>query len=209
MKNLIPFFAILAIATSCSNEQITPTNPIINLMNLKVGNYWVYDWYEIDITNGNTTNLKKRDSTIIEKDTVINGRTCFIEKGNYYGNKQMTRQIIFDSINSIYTFPDKEVILTLDKTSIVAKNFGFKENPIAIGYYSLDDNRVSIQVPAGNFQSINFRGRIEPQQPDYLYGIRYNDNYYADNVGLTKIRTQFYSLPNDLEMRLAKYGSIK
>jgi hypothetical protein len=209
MKNLILFSVFLVIIISCSKEQITATNPINNLMNLKVGNYWVYDWYEIDANNGNTTNLQKRDSIIIAKDTVISGRTYFIKKGNYFGGKHVTNSIIFDSINSIYSFPYKEVMLTLNKSAIATKNFGVKGNPIAIGYYSLDDNKVLVQVPAGNFQSVNFKGRIEPQQPGYLYGIRYNDNYYSDNVGLIKIRTQIYSLPNDIEMRLVKYGSVK
>jgi hypothetical protein len=208
MKNLVLLLAVLLLLISCENESVTPNNPIANLMNLKVGNYWVYDWYEIDATNGNATNLNKRDSLIIVKDTIISGRTYFIKRGNFFGNSQQIKTLLFDSINSIFSFPDKEIVLTLNRSLVIIRDFGSKANPIAIGYYSLDDKNVSIQVPAGNFQSINFRGRIEPQYASYPYGIRYNDNFYADNVGLIKVRTQLYSSPNDIEMRLVKHGSV-
>jgi hypothetical protein len=46
-----------------------------------------------------------------------------------------------------------------------------------MGYYSIDKNEVAVEVPAGKFQAINFRGRVESQQPGYSYGIRYNDNH--------------------------------
>lgn len=191
---------------SCNNENVKPSNPALQMMNLRVGNYWVYDWYSIDETN-NSLILKKRDSIFIEKDTIINGRPYYIKK-EIYGNQQITKSILFGSISSIYSFPESKVVFTLDKSLSVTQNFGSETNPSAIGYYSVDDNEIPIEVPAGNFQAMNFRGRIEPQQPGYPYGVRYNDNYYVNNVGLVKMRTQFYSSPTDTGMRLVRYGNI-
>ena len=61
-------------------------------------------------------------------------------------------------------------------------------------------------VPAGQFDCINFQGTIESLQLDYPHGTRFNNNFYAKDVGLVKLTTQFYSQPNDLEMRLVDYG---
>jgi hypothetical protein len=177
-------------------------------MNLKVGNYWVYDWYEINLTNGDVSNLSKRDSIVIEKDSVVADRTYYIKSSNLFGSSVRKKTVLFDSLNTIYSFPEREIILTLDKSVNYTRNFGTKQALIAVGYYSLDNSIVSVNVPAGTFQSINFKGRIESQEPNYQYGIRYNDNYYSDKVGLVKMRTQIYSAPNDIEMRLVRHGSI-
>jgi hypothetical protein len=207
MRNYI-LLGLILIVISCNREPVTPTNPIINLMNLKVGNYWVYDWYEINLTNGDVSNLSKRDSIVIEKDSVVADRTYYIKSSNLLGSSLRTKTVLFDSINTIYSFPEREIILTLDKSVNYTRNFGTEQVLIAVGYYSLDNSSVSINVPAGTFQSINFKGRIESQEPNYQYGIRYNDNYYSDKVGLVKMRTQIYSAPNDIEMRLVRHGSI-
>lgn len=207
MRNYI-LLGLILILISCDNEPVTPTNPIINLVSLKVGNYWVYEWYEINPTNGDVSNLSKRDSIIIEKDSVVANRTYYIKSSNLFGSSLRTKTVLFDSLNTIYSFPEREVILTLDKSVNYTKNFRTEDVLIAVGYYSLDSSSASIDVPAGTFQSINFKGRIESQEPNYQYGIRYNDNYYSDKVGLVKMRTQIYSAPNDIEMRLVRYGSI-
>lgn len=206
MRNYI-LLGLILIFISCDNEPVTPSNPIINLMNLKAGNYWVYDWYEINLTNGDVSNLSKRDSIVIEKDSVVMDRTYFVKSSNLFGSSIRTKTVLFDSLNTIYSFPEREVILTFDKSVNYTKNFGTEEVLIAVGYYSLDNSSVSIDVPAGTFQSVNFKGRIESQEPNYQYGIRYNDNYYSDKVGLVKMRTQIYSSPNEIEMRLVRHGS--
>ena len=208
MKRYFIVIAVSIIAISCDDENITSPSPIVNLMNLKVGNYWVYDWYEVNITSGVVTNLNKRDSIIIEKDSIINDRTYYVKSNNYLGNVLRSKTLVFDSLSTLYTYPDREIVLTLTKSMEVTKKIGPKDNPIAIGYYSIEDSRVNIQVPAGTFLSLNFRGRIESQQSDYPYGIRYNDNFYSENIGLVKVRTYNYSSPNDLEMRLLRHGRI-
>jgi hypothetical protein len=150
----------------------------------------------------------KRDSIIIEKDSIINDRTYYVKSNNYLGNALKSKTLVFDSLSTIYTYPNREIVLTLTKSMEVTKKIGPKDNPIAIGYYSIEDSKVNIQVPAGTFQSLNFRGRIESQQSDYPYGIRYNDNFSSENIGLVKVRTYNYSSPNDLEMRLLRHGRI-
>lgn len=207
MKRFTLLLCISPLIFSCADESMVTTPSITKLMNLKVGNYWIYDWYEINTSTGSVTALNKRDSIWIEKDTIINGRTCFIRKGGLLGSKTIRKSVLFDSLNSIYSFPDREMRLTRDESIISTVFFGSEDNPLAIGYYSIDNTKVPIEVPAGNFASINFRGRIEPQQPDYPYGVRYNDNFYTDNIGLTKLRTYNYSSPNDVEMRLVRYGT--
>ena len=51
---------------------ITTTYP--NFSRLKVGNYWIYQQFDID-QNGNATPKNIFDSCYVEKDTLINGKT--------------------------------------------------------------------------------------------------------------------------------------
>jgi len=43
---------------------------------LKVGNYWIYQYFDID-SLGNATATNTYDSCYVEKDTTINGKTYF------------------------------------------------------------------------------------------------------------------------------------
>lgn len=115
--------------------------------------------------------------------------------------------LLFDSANSIYLYPSRELVFTLDESLAFQSSLGPSENPVAISNYSLLDETTSISVPAGLFECRNYQGLTESLETNYPHGIRVNDNHYAEKVGLVLQRTQFYSSSNDLEMRLVAYGS--
>lgn len=171
--------------------------------NLEIGNYWVYDWYAIG-SNGIESSFNKRDSIYIEGDTTIYNRTYLIRSGTFLGN--IKRELLFDSANSIFQYPSRTLLFTLDESIETTVNFGPDESPIATGVYSLDENAISITVPAGEFECLNYGGLIEPLEENYPYGIRTNSNLYSEGTGLILMQTQFYSSPDNLEMRLVKSG---
>jgi len=70
----IIFVFLLLLTLSCSNEEVSPNKTIVTYMNLEIGNYWVYEWVEIDDL-GAASPLNQRDSVFIEKDTIIDGKT--------------------------------------------------------------------------------------------------------------------------------------
>ncbi len=207
MKNYITFISLVAFTGfyACSDEELPPTTSIIEFTNLKVGNYWVYDWYEIT-PDGQASPFNFRDSLTIEGDTLISGRRYLIRTGTFLGNQR--RELVFDSANSLYTYPLRELIFTLDTNLEVTKNFGPKENIIAVGTYSLEKTSTFVDVPAGQFECLTYAGTIESLQSGYPYGTRHNDHQYSSTIGFVSMRTYYHNSPNDLEMRLVKYGKV-
>ncbi|MEP4534723.1 MAG: hypothetical protein ABJ004_16650 [Cyclobacteriaceae bacterium] len=203
LKALTIVFATISLLTSCSDEAVSPTQNVTEFTNLEIGNYWVYDWFEIE-PDGTESSFNKSDSLYIEKDTTIFNRTYFVRSGTFLGKSK--RELLFDSANSIFLYPSRELLFTLDESVEITVNYGSEENPIAIGTYSLDRNETTIVVPAGEFECLNYRGLTESLEADYPYGTRINSNLYSKGTGLILMQTQFYSSPNDLEMRLVKSG---
>ena len=197
----ILLFSFLTI--SCSQEEIKPTVSISEYSKLEIGNYWVYEWFEIS-PNGTEEPYGKIDSVYIAKDTLIQDHTYFIKSGTFLGNESMN--ILFDSANSLYDYTTKEIQFTIDPTKKSIRNFGSSDSPLAIGTYSLNIESESVDVPAGTFDCLNYEGKIESTESDYAYGTRLNSNLYSSSVGLVKITTNYYSSPNNLEMRLVRYG---
>ncbi len=197
---------ISVIVSSCATNDVDPNKEetVSEYTNLKVGNFWVYDWY--DVTPDGSATYYATDSLYIEKDTIIDGRVFYIKSGTFLGNRSR-RNILYDSLQSSYIYPNTTLYFSLDSEIEVKKSIGLDEDPLAIATYMLVDSVQLIDVPAGSFSCLNFKGRIEPLQEDYKHGIRYNDNFYAKDVGLVLMTTQLYSSPNNIEMRLVRFGN--
>src|SRR5512138_3455758 len=80
MKKAFLFLPALMIISllSCnkSDDSSSPPPADVDYMALKVGNYWIYQNYDID-TNGVATPTDDWDSAYISKDTVVNGKTYY------------------------------------------------------------------------------------------------------------------------------------
>lgn len=80
MKNLPVFLSLLlmtCVFAACKKDkpiEPIPTPPVTypDYSQLKIGNYWVYQHFNID-TNGNAFPLNTFDTCYVEKDTMING----------------------------------------------------------------------------------------------------------------------------------------
>ena len=198
------YLCILFILVGCSNDdEALPRELVNDFTMIEVGNYWVYEWYEIE-PNGVTTILNRRDSVYISEVIETGSKSLFLREATFLGTPRQS--YLFDSANTIFRFSDREILLTLDESIEQRKLLGFENDPIARVTYSLEEGTDYVEVPAGRFECINFKGVIEPLQSEYPHGERYNFHHYAKNIGLVSMRTQFYNSPNDIEMRLVKYG---
>ena len=180
---------------------------ILEFANIEVGSYWVYEWHIIE-PEGTESPYNLKDSLVIERDTIISGKQYFIRSGTLLESDR-TEILLFDSLNSIFIYPSNEILFTIDETIEETKFYGPAEEPVATGIYALSGDTSTVIVPAGEFECMNYQGLIEVQEPDYEFGIRENDNLYANGIGLVLMKTQFLSSPNDLEMRLVRYGKIQ
>lgn len=194
-------------AACSTNDQDLPGPQLIITVSeysqLEVGNYWIYDWYEVH-PDGSETPMELRDTLQVEADTLIEGRTMFIRTGTFMG--QPRREILYDSISHLLTYPERLPIFVFDSSQEFIRNFGPVDAPISVGTYRQKTTVETIEVPAGVFDCINFQGTIESLELDYPHGTRFNNNLYARDVGLVQLTTQFYSQPSDLEMRLVDFG---
>lgn len=204
LKHLIYCSLTMLLMASCSDDEPgVQLRTISDFSQLEVGNYWVYDWYEVQ-PDGSESLMDLRDTLRIEADTLIEGRTMFIRTGTFMG--QTRREIVYDSISQLLTYPNRMALFVIDSNLEFTRNFGPVDSPISVGIYHLNSLIETLEVPAGEFNCLNFQGTIESLELDYPYGTRFNNNLYSHGVGLVKLTTQFYSQPNDLEMRLIDFG---
>jgi len=207
------FITVLALATvftSCKKENETPIEPLPDFMHLKVGNYWVYEFYKTD-TNGIETKLQETDSAYILKDSILNGKTYFVKiQSPLHFNKNLS----FGP--NVYT----ETILIRDSSGYLVNEIGtilfaqenfndiLKTDTIPgllwsetkmIGKDSL------VTVPAGLFISRTICYTYYPLDSNYHWGIRKAYSVYGKNAGILKYTYGFYSSGVNYEARLLRY----
>lgn len=207
----VHFFVLMGLLlfASCNDkeddDQIPNSPPLADYTPLEIGNYWVYEWVRVDSMGNETPMGNLRDSIYISKDTIINGETYFKFEGKlmgYSGYKEYKRDsldclinregdILFSSVN----FTD---ILRIDTIATVT-----------VVHFQMNHADSTISVPYGIFSTLDYEGTYYPLLPSYPYGILYGHNFYAENIGLIKSTTFYYSSPyNTLEQRLVDYGQL-
>ena len=102
-KTLFLFVALLtATIYSCKKdiEPMTPATSYPNFSQLKVGNYWVYEQFDISST-GIATSRNIFDSCYVEKDTIINSKTYLKIVRPLYYSPQKEIMFLKDSLHYI------------------------------------------------------------------------------------------------------------
>jgi hypothetical protein len=206
MKRLfVLVLAVLSVLTfSCkkSSNDATPSTQA-DYYQLKVGNYWIYQGFEID-TNGVVTPKNAFDSAHIEKDTIIRGKT-------YYKLLAKYTDCIGDQYPSYVR----------DSLGYLVNNHGLREcsidhfkdtlyidsvnKQLCMGYGQMTGKDSLVTVPAGSFQSITSRKRVVPTHLNDPHPIRYSYCVYGKNIGMIKSHAFFYEGGQQRESRLVRY----
>ena len=219
MKKTILFLLVVVGVWSCKKDKETkdepaPTVPITyaNYSNLKIGNYWVYERFILD-TNGVYTSQNIFDSSFVDKDTVMNGNTYYkLNFINYPFSNTYVGVYLRDSLSFL--------INNLGSINFSSENFTdtfssyykiiSSVDTIAFVFTKMNDNNLSVAVPAGTFITKNC-------MTTYLIypiwaaagAVRSIHNRYAENVGLVEETLIFLSSdPNYTVRRLKRYGHI-
>ena len=195
MKKVLLCLAGLALLTACNEEPDPVIQQIPDYFPLSVGNYWIYDHYEV-METGEERILERSDSIYIEKDTLIGSEVYYVIKGSsflcghFFSGKDY--QIIRDSVGYlvnedgqilmssvcfdeplgeyIYTMPDDDTLYT--------------------GSYSMQTEPALVNVPAGEFDVINCRAEIIVYDEDSTR-VRYTDNlYHAGAIDIVEVVCQ-------------------
>jgi len=211
MKKTAFLLAVTACALltfSCKKENtpvpppVAQTSPYIQLA---AGNYWVYQWYDVD-ASGNATPRTETDSSYIEKDTVIQGKTYFkLVKGDLFGNKYS--MYLRDSMGDIVTNAGARIFSATDFTdNLLSYYIGLPSDTVAKAIMRMEPEAV-IPTPYGLFTVLNAKTTFY-MYPGYTSAgaIRYMHAQYAPNVGLVvETAHPYISNPNYYEKKLLRY----
>ncbi len=192
---------IILILSACKKSSEPDITPLPDFMNLKVGNYWVYEYYKID-SNGFETKLPKTDTSFIEKDTTINDITYykwFRASVELKGQKYPT--FVRDSLGYLVT--DWGAILF--SRDNFTDTLVFDTLPILTSILKMVGKDSIVQVSAGSFTTRTARLTVFPTDPHYPWGVRYFYNVYGANTGLILWSYALYSQPSYYEARLSSF----
>ncbi|WP_421870985.1 hypothetical protein [Marinoscillum sp.] len=170
-------------------------------MNLEVGNYWVYDWYVEN--EAGKLEWWRTDSTYVASTRKVGNQTIYLvvnDTRSVFGSPGSNSNSLFDSANVIYSYPEREVMLTFSSEGVET----FLNTPVPLPiHYEVERGELSLSVPAGSFECINYRGSyIHPER-----GVDFTDNYYSRGVGLIQQNTQFQHNGQKVFRYLIRYGS--
>ncbi len=198
---------LLVIIHSCKKNSPQPPPSYPDYSQLTVGNYWIYERYNID-SPGNATASGIFDSCYVEKDTQINNtaffkvirpqplgayyNTTFIHDSLHYLINE-EGQILFSSQNFTDTFSHYCITAGADTVcEIVLK---------------MDDMNFSTTTAAGTFTTSSLKQTFN-MYPYWAYAgnPRYLNTRYAENIGIVTETLPFFSSnPNYVERRLIRF----
>lgn len=218
-KGLFIIATILFISSCCKDDPIIII-PKIHHMPMEIGNYWVYQHYNID-SSGVETPLSIYDSIVITKDTIIRDNKYFIfeKTQKSYTGTIGTIRILRDSLG--YLIDDKGKILLADKnfkdTLAYSENINtYTDSTGAIIsdtlytlYYKMYKYSNIINVPAGSFDDIlNYRGHLNVFNSPIGKHQVFMNNYYSKDIGaITKTYVYLSSAYKEkFEKRLTRYN---
>ena len=210
MRKLLFLVLVITFFASCKkNDSVNKSE----YLPLDSGTYWVYVHYDID-SLGNEIEKDRIDSVIISRDTIINNLQYFVLEGTNYPNNGISwgvLDILRDS--SGYIVNDKgEIRFSEDNFSniLASKTEVLNEDTLYTLTYQMEILSDPINVPAGDFEVLNFKGTVTtPQQIIGVENPRFLNNLYSNNVGKV-LQSYFYiHSPIISEKRLVRYNVEK
>lgn len=179
---------------------------------LKVGNYWIYERFDVD-ENGNATSQNLYDSCYIKEEVVINDKNYFkVYRSMPYTGDDGVFTLLRDSLHYIVSSKGEIQFSSQDFSNnlLVGYIMGTETDTIAKIVRKMTDKDVTVSTGAGGF----ITSRVT--QTHYMYpkwavygSVRSITTAYAENVGIVLERLPFYiGTPKYVERRLVRYHVI-
>lgn len=209
MKSLfhLTLLALLILVAACQKNTTTPTSPeVADYLPLTVGNQWEYHIYT---TNGQgELELSATETLEISGTELINGETYFrLEKERmlsffFPDYLRVSDQQLVDSEGKVFlSLTDAPEVFERDT---VYRSVG---EPLAEFARQLDNQPSAVSVPAGDFDCIRVNTNVISFEPDYPYGERNFNDYFAREVGLIQKDQLYYSSDRlKIEIRLNSFS---
>lgn len=187
---------------------LTPSYPSYSA--LKVGNYWIYEEFEVN-EDGTYTSLHKIDSSYVEKDTVVGKYTYSkVRRKNFVFN-YLPYLLLRDSLHYIVG-PGGGVSFSSEDFTTVFQSFhqlGEPGDTIFKATTKMGDRDMAVTTPAGTFITSNMKTTYvttPSHTPPGISNPRYMNMRYAKSIGLIVETEPFYLLQSRVtEKRLIRY----
>lgn len=210
MRKLFCLGLVVTLFASCAKDDPTTSVAPVDKANyfpLQIGNYWIYEHFEID-SSGNETKRNSTDSVVISGDTVIGGNQYYImEDYAINGGMWESTDYLRDSSGYIVNREGKIIFSADNFTDTLASIIHIEGgDTLFVVNYQMEKLTSQVVVPAGTFEVLNFKGTIiEYYQYPGIKNPRYSNNYFADNVGKISETTLYFHSPIISEKRLVRY----
>lgn len=210
-KNLVIIACMsLLVFSSCKKDTTeTPDEPKSNsFLPVKVGNYWIYEVYEID-TNGKATLLPDLDSCYVESDTMIDGKSYFKLVTNTSGWSHSTNVNFIrpEGVNLItpsgdYYFKEEKL------NTILLEHFVTNNQDTLLRTTVYQEDGGNLAVKAGSFTTVkrvvhteNYKNQM-PKGPNFPY----SNTWFSKNTGVVQRDLPTYTLAYTYhQQRLLRY----
>lgn len=200
MKNVMLFLGVLTCFYSCKKTDDSLSTTVNNSGNtavdnssytpMSVGNYWIYQEYNIDSV-GNVTQSSTVDSTVISKDTLINGKKYFrFDKYEYYSKVASPNLIDItyyrDSSKNLINSEGKIMFSELNLSDTLYRKTEIMQGDTLYWMTCKMEKTVdNVTTPSGIYSNLlNFKNTVKRNTKfTPIKEISYNNNFYANNIG--------------------------
>jgi hypothetical protein len=199
-----------------NTTHVTPPpvdSPIVypDYMALKPGNYWIYQDYRLDSITGTAHALGTFDSSYVEKDTVISGKTYhkYMDRMAMIGSVVYNTYFFRDSLSYVVNETGYIMFSSSDFTDTFAVRYSYPDlsHPDTLKVIEMMGfQNATTTVNAGTFMTSSYR-QMWFLPPSLPYGpMREYDYTCAKGIGMIRKTTGFYiSTPDMYERRLERY----
>lgn len=224
---IISFLCILCLH-ACENEEEFPIEDSCCYFPLAIGNYWIYDIYEVN-SNGTEKLINQNERFTITKDTLINDLIYYIYEGYDLLYKVKRRDFLRESSGNIIQnkkyAADTRILLSYtnfkDTLYREAKaswiwDWDILDNKLDTMYTIFSRMEPGIQIKTSSY---SFEKTINCKLTYFVYpkyqikgfsNERYLNTYYADQIGEVTREMAYISSPDKIyQRRLVGYNIIK
>lgn len=198
LMSLFGALLMLMIFQSCGRDEFITPEEFPKLINLEVGNYWIY---EIGTVLEDGTFKKTKNDTIEILNEVFEVGVKLYEISGSFNIDNLEKSYLYDSLNYLIEYPSRNVLFTTD-TSYVAEFDAFLFN----ASQRLEKETELISVGAGEFESYNYKTTFNLKDPSLSQTTLESNTHFANDVGMVKINGQFASSGIVFEKRLLSFG---
>jgi hypothetical protein len=204
MKNLVVLATTVAIMLFACKKDDEKTVPRVDNMPLAVGNFWVYEVFNVDSDNV-ATSTGNFDTCRIVSNQAIDGEIYFNFDNYPTYDGSITPMQLRDSSGFLvdthgkvfYAEADYETVFDTYTSTIPAYTLTSK----------MDWKDSTMTVPFGTFtQTGTMLTTSTITEPNYPWDtVRYIYTTFAKDVGIIKRRYYFFNTPNYVELRLVDF----